>query len=216
MQITIIGAGPGISQAVARLFGQKGYSVALVARNEDKLKEQVQELEEFGIKGVYAVADVADEPSLTTALGQIQEQLGPADLVLYNAVAAGRRDILDEDWESFRAALDVNVGGAFTLVKQILPTYLKENKGKLFFTGGGLALYPSPMFTALSVGKAGLRAFVQALAQRVKGTNVHIATVTVCGMVNPHDPKYNPDAIANQFWQLFQQSPGEYQTEIVY
>ena len=58
--ITIIGAGPGISQGIAEKFGNQGFKVALIARTESKLIEQVKQLENIGISATYAVADVAD------------------------------------------------------------------------------------------------------------------------------------------------------------
>lgn len=216
MQVTIIGAGPGISQSVAKLFGQKGYAVALVARQEEKLKELVDELTELKIRSMYVVADVTEEASLIAALEQTNATLGQADMVLYNASAMRVIDVLDEEWASIKAHMDINIGGAFYVAKQALPLMLAQNKGSLFFTGGGSALTPFPQIASLSIGKAGMRALVQALARRVEGTNVHVATVTVNGTVNPEHPKYNPDAIAEQYWTLFQQQPGEFQTEIIY
>jgi hypothetical protein len=50
----------------------------------------------------------------------------------------------------------------------------------------------------------------------VAGTDIHIAQLTVCGYVNPQDEKYNPDAIAEQYWNLFIQKPGEFENEIIY
>ena len=216
MHIIIIGAGPGISQGVARKFGKEGFTVALVARKEDKLKKQVAELEDEGIRAIYAVADVSDEDSLKKALGELTGRLGHAEMILYNAAASQMKDILDMDWGSLKKDLDTSVGGCFNLLKAVLPWCLKENKGKLFITGGGLALSGNPQLTSLSVGKAALRNLVQAFQKGVAGTNVHIAQVTVCGFVNPEDPKYNPNAIAEQYWTLYQQGPGERQEEVIY
>lgn len=216
MQITIVGAGPGISQSVARLFGQKGYAVALVARQEEKLQAQVEELTQLKVRTMYVVADVTDETSLTAALDQINATLGKPEMVLYNASAMRVVDVLEDDWASIKAHTDVNVGGAFFVAKHVLPAMLAQDKGKVFFTGGGSALTPFPKLASLSIGKAGMRALVQALAKRVEGTGVHVATVTVNGTVSPADSKRNPDAIAEQFWALFQQQPGEFQTEIIY
>jgi len=214
--ITIIGAGPGISFAVAQKFGKQGFSIGLIARNEEKLKQQVQQLAEEGIKAGYAAGDVGNEESLKNALFSIRNTFGHADMILYNAAAMDVKDVLDQSWETIRAQLDVNVGGAFALGKIVLPYCIKENKGKIFFTGGGFAFQGDPQWTSLSIGKAALRNLVQAFVKRVENTDVHIAQLTVCGFVNPADEKYSPAAIADQYWNLFNQKPGEYQNEIVY
>lgn len=214
--ITIIGAGPGISLGVARKFGSKGYRIAFIARTESKLKELVAELGQEGIQALYAIADVADENQLKKALSEIREKEGHAEMILYNAAAVSVKDILDQDWKTIQSNLDITVGGYFNLMKTVLPYCLANNSGKLFVTGGGFALQGDPQWTSLSVGKAALRNLVQAFQKRIEGTRIHIAQVTVCGYVNPQDIKYNPDAIAEHFWKLFNQQPGEFEYEIIY
>ena len=214
--IVIIGAGPGISRGVARKFGNEGFKIALLARSESNLKGLVNDLKLEGIEAIYAVCDVADEVSLKNALSEIRQSAGHAEMILYNAAAVSVKDILDQDWESIKSNLDISVGGYFNLMKAVLPYCMANNTGKLFVTGGGFALQGDPQWTSLSVGKAALRNLVQAFQKRVEGTNVHIAQLTVCGYVNPQDEKYNPDAIAEQYWNLFNQKPGESDHEIIY
>lgn len=214
--VVIIGAGKGISYGVAQKFGKEGYRIALIARNESKLKQLASELQLEGIDVVYAVGDVAQEDSLKQALQQIKETAGEADMILYNPSGASNKDILDLDWETIKDKLDISVGGYFNLMKMILPDYLKLNYGKLFVTGGGLSLSGDPGMTALSMGKAAQRNLVQAFQKKVAGTNVHIAQVIVLGYVQPTDEKYNPTAIAEIFWKLFLQQPEEFEYEIIY
>lgn len=214
--ITIIGAGPGISQGVARKFGREGFKIALIARSENKLKDLVNDLQKEGIDATYAAADAADEGSLKKALSEIRETSGHAEMILYNASGASVRDILEQDWKTIQSNLDISVGGYFNLMKNVLPYCLANNTGKLFATGGGFALQGDPQWTSLSVGKAALRNLVQAFQKRVEGSNVHVAQLTVCGYVNPQDGKYNPEAIAEQYWKLFNQSPGEFENEVIY
>lgn len=214
--ITIIGAGVGISQGVAEKFGKEGFKVALIARTESKLQEQVKQLETQGIPATYAVADVANAESLKNALFQIRDKEGHAEVILYNAAAVSVMDILEQDWETIKNQMDVNVGGYFNLMKMVLPFCIKENKGKLFVTNGGFALGGDDQWTSLSVGKAALRNLVQAFQKKVKDTNVHIAQVTVCGYVNPADAKYSPALIAEKYWKLYNQKQGEFEAEIIY
>ncbi len=214
--ITIIGSGKGISQGVAEKFGKEGFKVALIARTESKLQEQVKQLSEKGIEAFYAVANVADADSLKNALYSIRDKEGHAEVILYNAAAVSVMDILEQNWETIKQNLDITVGGYFNLMKMVLPFCLKENKGKLFVTGGGFALGGDDQWTSLSVGKAALRNLVQAFQKKAKGSNVHIAQLTVCGYVNPADEKYSPKLIAEQYWKLYQQKPNEFEYEIIY
>jgi short-subunit dehydrogenase len=214
--ITIIGAGPGISAGVARKFGKEGFNIALVARKEDKLEAQVAALAKDGIRATFAVADVSDFSALQQALTTLRDLNGHSDMILYNASAVDIRDILEQDWETMKRTFEVNVGGVFQLMHAVLPWCLKENKGKLFVTGGGMALKGDPKWTSLSMGKAALRNLMQAYAKRAEGTNVHVSHLIVCGYVQPSDPTYNADAIAAEYWRLFNQKPGAFETEVIY
>jgi NADP-dependent 3-hydroxy acid dehydrogenase YdfG len=214
--VIIIGAGPGISNGVAQKFGKEGYKVALIARNAEKLKVLTDDLKAQGIDAIYTVGDVSAEDSLKYALDEITEQEGQAEMILYNPSGASNKDILELDWDTVKATLDISVGGYFNMMKMVLPYYLEQNKGKLFVTGGGLSLSGDPRMTALSVGKAAQRNMVQAFQKKVAGTNVHIAQVIVRGYVQQSDEKYNPAAIAEIFWKLFLQQPGEFEYEIIY
>ena len=216
MLITIIGAGAGISRAVAELFGQKGFKIALISRQEEKLKALVSELSALGIEATYAIADAGDEKSLTQALDNIYQAQGLSDIILYNAFAYNMKPLATETWDSIKQQLDVNAGGAFHLLKSMLPKFKERNSGKFFFTGGGLGIQPMPRTLALGIGKAALRNMIQAVTSETRGTNVQIATVTVCGFVKPEDPKYNPRSIAEQYWKLYEQKPGSYETEVMY
>lgn len=214
--ITIIGAGAGISLSVAKKFGNEGYSIALISRSEENLKTYVNELEKDGIEAIYEIGDASNENSLKRALFSIKERKGHADMILYNAAAVSVKDILEQDWQTIKDNLDVTVGGAFHLLKTVVPFCLENDKGKLFFTGGGFALGGDPEWTSLSIGKAALRNLLEAYVKKLEGTNVHLAHLIVCGFVNEKDEKYNPELIAEEYWKLFSQKKGLFQNEVIY
>ena len=214
--VIIIGVGPGISYGVARRFGKEGFRIGLIARREDRLASFAEQLKSEGIEAEYATADVTDPDAIAKALKQLNAASGQADMILYNPSGFSKKEILEQDWDTIKGAIDISAGGFFHLMKLVLPHYLERNEGRLFATGGGTALQGDANMAALSVGKAAMRNLVQAFQQRVKGTNIHIAQVTVQGYVQPTDPKYNPDAIAELFWKLYNQPQGQFQDEIVY
>lgn len=214
--VIIIGVGPGISYGVARRFGKEGYKIGLIARREERLAGFATQLQAEAIDARYATADVTDETSLKKALTYLNAAEGEADMILYNPSGYSKKEILEQDWETIKGAIDISAGGFFHLMKMVLPHYLERNEGRLFATGGGTALQGDANMAALSVGKAAMRNLVQAFQQRVKGTNIHIAQVTVQGYVQPSDAKYNPEAIAEVFWKLYNEKDGSFTAEITY
>ena len=74
--------------------------------------------------------------------------------------------------------------GARVAADAILPE-LRDGRGTLLFTGGGYALHPSKKFASLSVGKAGLRAYVEVLHDQLAGTGVHATSITITASSEP-------------------------------
>lgn len=216
MRIVIFGVGTGLSRSVANLFGEKGFSVLLVARNEEKLQNETKLLQDKGISVAYRVADVSDGQEMFSVLTEIKRPETLPDVILFNAFANMSGGFADETWDNLKKELDVNVGGAFHILKEMLPMYQEVGKGSLFFTGGGFGITPVPDYLGISIGKAALRNMVQAAATQMNGTGVHVATVTVMGFIGGEDPKYAPDRIAEEYWKLYNQEAGNFETEIIY
>lgn len=214
--ITIIGTGPNLGLALARLFGKKGFTVAMISRNAQKLESFQQQLEAEGIEAYYYIADVADEPTLRMVLGYIRESLGDTDVLVYNAVSIRKSNLLQETPEQLIQDFRINVIGAVVASQEVLPAMEARKQGKIFITGDDLSLHANCLYGSLGIGKAGLRNAAYALHQQLKAKNIHVATVTISGSISPEDEKYSPAAIAGQFWQLYLQEQEGFEREIIY
>src|SRR5690349_11564493 len=96
--IVVVGFGPGISSAVAEKFGKEGFSVALVARNKDRLTEGVAALKTKGIKAAAYVADAGDLAQIRGAIARARAEFGSITAIHWNAYSgAGIDDILTAD-----------------------------------------------------------------------------------------------------------------------
>ncbi len=82
--ITIIGAGPGLGLEIARAFGQKGFDVALVARDRSRVDALAAQLTAEGIQARGFTADVGAPDTIRTALRSIRETLGPIDVLEFS------------------------------------------------------------------------------------------------------------------------------------
>ena len=109
----------------------------------------------------------------------------------------------------------MNVTGAVTATRAVLP-HIPDGRGTLLFTGGGLALQPAAEYTSLSVGKAALRAYVQALHEEQRGSDLHVSTVTIAGYIGGEDPRFAPETLAEVYLALHHQPKEEWQAELVY
>lgn len=211
----IVGAGSGVSMGVARRFAREGYAVGLVARRAEALAALADELRGAGFQAESAAADAASADELVAALTALHEQLGPADVLVYNAAAARPGRPSGVATESLVADFRVNVAGALASAQQVIPAMRQRGHGTILFTGGGLALSPAPDYASLAIGKAGIRSLAYSLGDELEGEGIHVATVTIAGFVQ-QGSHFDPDLIAEHYWQLHSQPQGQWEREVVY
>lgn len=201
--IVIIGAGPGIGQAVAEKFGTEGFSVALISRRKEKLEKLRNELAAKAIDAHAFVSDAGDAESMKDAFNQIWEIWEHIDVVHYNAAKLKMVNIANETADGLTRDFKVNVAGVMTMVNLVASDMEKKGEGTILLTGGGFALEPNPDFGSLAIGKAGIRNIAGSLHAALKSKNIFVGTVTVCGYVKQDAEKHNPQNIAAQFWKLY-------------
>ncbi|WP_405717437.1 SDR family NAD(P)-dependent oxidoreductase [Streptomyces sp. NBC_01537] len=211
----IVGVGPGLGLALAEAFARDGHPVAVFGRAAGRLEKQVSELTGQGFVAAAYRADAGDPEDLRAALRRAVDDLGAPEVLVYNAAVMQADTPTGLDAAAWAQALAVNVTGAVVAARTVLPL-LRDGRGSLLFTGGGFALQPSPEYTTMSVGKAALRAYVQALHEDQRGSGVHASTVTVAGNIGGEDPRFAPDVLAAAYLDLHHQPQDQWQAELVY
>ncbi len=199
--ILIIGMGQGLSLGIAEKFGKEGYKVGMVSRSPEKLAGFKNHLQSLGITSAFSAADVADTDQLKKAITDIKSQLGSISILQYNAVDYRIKPLMEETVEDLTNGFKISVANALAAT-QFLLADLKENKGAVLLTGGGLSIHPSPAFASISLGKAGIRNLALQLHQALKSDNVFVGTVTVSGAISPSSPTHSPEILAQKFWDL--------------
>jgi NADP-dependent 3-hydroxy acid dehydrogenase YdfG len=214
--ILICGFGPGISTAVAEKFGAQGFSVALVARNADRLGAGVKALEAKGIKAAAIRGDLSDVKSIPGLVDKARSQ-GPIGAILWNAYAGGAGDLLTASADELRGVLDVATISLLETVRAALPDLKKADNPAVLVTNGGLyssdpkvdAVGCSWNAMGLSVANAAKHKLVGLLAEKLKGDKIHVAEVVVSGIVkgtafDQGNGTIEPASVANKFWSMYQ------------
>ncbi|MBU6394738.1 MAG: SDR family NAD(P)-dependent oxidoreductase [Sphingomonadales bacterium] len=199
----IIGMGPGLSAALAQRFAASGYVIAGFARSPEKSAALAAELAEQGHKLDLRTVDAGDFAALASAVRAVEDQLGPVEVLVYNAYSATPAVPSQIPLDALVADFRVNVGGALAAAQAVLPAMQARGKGSILLTGGGLALDPTGWLPAasLAVGKAGIRNLAQSLHKEMEGSPIRVGTVTVTGQILPGTP-LAPETIAQRFWEL--------------
>lgn len=212
----VVGAGPGIGQAVALAFAREGYDIGLIARHPQRLVAATTEIVwRTGREARSYAGDATDPESLRHALHQARAELGVPRVLIYNVAQVQRGRPLAIDPEQLVRDFRANAGGALVCAQALAGDMRVAGGGSLLFTGGGLADHPSADYASLSLGKAALRNLAFSLAQDLGPHNIHVATVTVHGFVQA-GTHFDPHLIAQSFIKLHRQPRGHFDTELVY
>jgi short-subunit dehydrogenase len=214
--VVIVGAGPGLGMAVARRFAREGASIALVARNAQRLAGMVEELRDTEAASAAAfVADAGEPAQLRSALASVRATLGdPTVLVHHLSVPVGGTPSTMA-YDEFAAGLAGGVGALLVAAQELTPAMRRARRGTVLVTGGGLALVPSAPYAGLAAQKAAVRSLALSLAQELEPDGVHVATVTVQGVISPGG-YYDPDRIAEIYWALHTEARADWRAEVRY
>jgi NAD(P)-dependent dehydrogenase (short-subunit alcohol dehydrogenase family) len=212
----VLGVGPGLGAAVARRFAREGFAVALMARRTESVAGVRGEIEAAGGTALAVSADATDPASVAAAFDEVRDGLGDPEVFVYNAGAFQMGGILDLSPEKFDACFKANCAGAFYAARQVLPAMVEAGRGTVLLTGATAALRGGARFSALAVGKFGLRALAQSMAREFGPQGVHVAHAVIDGQIDTPRVRemspgredhtmLSPDAIAETYWQLHSQ-----------
>ncbi|MFC4215299.1 SDR family NAD(P)-dependent oxidoreductase [Pseudophaeobacter arcticus] len=214
----IVGAGPGLGASLARTFAQAGYDVALASRRSGSLPELCAEI---GAK--HYVCDASEVENVKTLFHQVDTDLGPPDLVVYNAGAYMRGPIADLDLDLVRATLSVNGWGALVVAQAAARRMIARGSGTMLFTGASAGLKGFAQSAPFAMGKFALRGLCQSLARELAPKNIHVAHVVLDGVIlwpdrggpyaNP-DTTLHPDEVARTYLELSRQHKSAWTYEI--
>jgi short-subunit dehydrogenase len=212
----ILGAGPGIGQSCAAAFAREGYDLALASRRLEKVKPIAATIgETSGRRARAYAANAGDAASLSKLVESVRSDLGDPEVVIFNAAGDHHGKPLQIPADQWVEDYRVNVGGALTLAQLVAPAMKQRRRGTLLLTGGGFAHEPSAAFASLSASKAALRSLTFSLAQELGNDGIHVATVTVYGVVQT-GTAFDPTRIAQHFLALHRQKPGAFETERIF
>lgn len=186
--ILICGYGPGISQAVARRFGQAGHPVAAVARNAQRLAAAIAELTGEGIQARAFPADLGDVEAVRRVVADARAGSGPIGILHWNGFLDVEGDLLSVSLADLNRSFEVRVAGYIAAVQASLAD-LEAHRGSVLATSGIMALDDPRIdafatgYGALAIGVAAQHKATGILAHTLAPRGVHVGEVIVNGFV---------------------------------
>lgn len=173
--VLLVGGTRGIGRETARLLGQEGARVVLVARDATELAAAAAEVGRLGGTGVAVRADVTDAADAARAVAQAVEVLGSLDAVIH-AVGAGHRGAFMElDDASWHAAFELNFFSAVRMVRLAVP-HLPRG-GRIVLLGAASGRQPTPRQSPSNAAKAALANLVRSLADELAPAGLTVNSV---------------------------------------
>jgi NAD(P)-dependent dehydrogenase (short-subunit alcohol dehydrogenase family) len=212
----IVGAGSGLSAALARLFAKEGMKVGLAARDVQKLETLVRET---GAKAWPC--DATDTTQVASLFAALEQAFGPPDLVVFNAGYRTRGPVVELDAEEVRKTLISSAFGGFLVAQAAAKSMLPRGHGTILLTGASASVKGYPQSAPFAMAKFALRGLAESLARELQPQNIHVGHVVIDGGIaypsrpaRGTDAMLEPDAIARNYLHLHRQHRSAWSWEI--
>ncbi|QLE54663.1 SDR family NAD(P)-dependent oxidoreductase [Nostoc sp. TCL26-01] len=214
----IVGAGSGLSASLARLFAKEGFSVALAARQIDKLSVLSDE-----IGAVNFAADASQPDEVEQLFQNVEQQLGVPTVVVYNPSWRVRGALVELDPADVAKTLEITAYGGFLVAQAAAKRQLAIGGGAIFFTGASASVKGYPHSAPFAMGKFALRGLAQSIARELAPQNIHVAHFVIDGAIRSAsrieseaqpDSLLDPDAIAQTYLNILYQPRSAWTWEV--
>lgn len=161
--VVVTGASGGVGRALARTYADAGADVALLARGQAGLDGAVHDVESRGRRALAIPTDVADADQVDEAARRVEEELGPIDVWINNAMVTVLARTWDVTPEEFRRVTEVNylgfVHGTLAALRHMRP----RDRGTIVQVGSALAFRGIPLQSAYCATKHAIVGFTESL-----------------------------------------------------
>ena len=214
----IVGAGAGLSAALARVMTTEGIKVALAARSTGDLEGLATE-----IGAPTFACDASKRADVEKLFADLDGSFGAPEIVVYNPSYRTRGPIAELDPDEVEKALMVSAFGGFLVGQQAVRRMLPKKHGCIVFTGASASVKGYPLSAAFAMGKFALRGLAQSMSRELHPKGIHVAHVIVDGGIKSerrqeHAGKtaslLNPTSIAATYLHIIHQPHSAWSSEM--
>ncbi len=209
--VVITGASAGVGRATARAFAGRGYDVALIARDADRLAAAEAEVIAKGRRALALPLDVADPEAVEAAAPRVEADLGPIDVWVNGAMASTLAPVDQLPSEEIRRVTDVTYLGTVYGTQTALRRMRPRDRGVIVQVSSGLAYRSVPLQSAYCGAKAAARGFTDALRCELLHDGSHVR-VTMVHLPAVNTPQFS--WVRSRLPRAMQPLPPVYQPEV--
>jgi 3-oxoacyl-[acyl-carrier protein] reductase len=197
----VTGSSRGIGAAIATLFAGEGARVAVHGRDTKALGEVVRDIDRLGGHAVGVTGDVTRFDEIEAMRRDVEQRLGPIDVVVANAGASYTRpgpleEISEEGW---RASIEGNLTATFLTVKSILPSMKSRKSGNIITISSAAARRPHPQSPIpYAAAKAGIQMLTQHVAAQVGQFGIRVNCIAPETIMTERNERKIPEQVQQQ------------------
>lgn len=185
----VIGAGAGIGGNVGKRFAAAGYHVVLCRRSDEAGLQAL--VEQIGADGGTAdgfLLNAAEEGSIEERIAQVEAEIGPIEVVLYNLGAQiGNRALQDTSYKAFELGWRLGTFGLFRTASVLCPLMEQRGKGVILVTSATAAVRGNEGQHSHAAAMGGRRMLCQSLNAQFAPKGIHVAHILIDGAVDAPD-----------------------------
>jgi NAD(P)-dependent dehydrogenase (short-subunit alcohol dehydrogenase family) len=185
--VVVTGASAGVGRATVRRFAAAGASIGLIARGKERLEAAAQEVEAAGGRALVLPLDVTDAPAVEAAADQVEEEVGPIDVWVNNAMVTVYGPVARLTPEEYQRVTEVTYLGSVWGTMAALRRMLPRDRGMILQVGSALAYRGIPLQSAYCGAKHALEGFLDSLRTELlhDGSNVRVTAVELPALNTP-------------------------------
>lgn len=168
----VTGASQGIGRACALKLAQKGATIAVAARNQEKLNQLIHEIEDAGGKAAAFALDVTDEEQVKSTIKAAIAQFSKIDILVNNAGVTRDQLVMRMKRADWDAVLNTNLTSAYLCIQHVATTMLKQRYGRIINITSIFGQIGQAGQANYSASKAGLIGLTLAIARELASRNI--------------------------------------------
>jgi 2-deoxy-D-gluconate 3-dehydrogenase len=172
----VTGGNGGIGLGMARGLARAGAHVVVAARNRDKSRAAVAELDRLA-PALAVDVDVTQEASVEAMVAATLQRFGRIDVLVNNAGINIRKPAHELSLDEWRTVLDTNLTSAFLCARAVYPSMKKGGGGKIVNIGSMLSIFGAAFAPAYGASKGGIVQLTKSLAAAWARDNIQVNAV---------------------------------------
>jgi 3-oxoacyl-[acyl-carrier protein] reductase len=173
----VTGASQGIGRACALRLAKAGASVALAARNQEKLQQVAAEIASAGGQAAGFAMDVGSDDQIKSAARAAIEKFGKIDILINNAGITRDQLVMRMKRADWDAVLSTNLTAAYLCIQAVIGSMLKQRWGRIINITSIFGQIGQVGQANYSASKAGLIGLTMAVAREVASRNITVNAV---------------------------------------